>query len=168
MWWTALIPFILQAIVIFCDEGFFHIKRGLPKWERLGHPLDTFTVLFCMGYVIWVPFSQETLVAYIICAIFSTLFVTKDEFVHKEHCPAAEQWLHAVLFTLHPLALTSAGFIWPVVQGYEVTPWIAEWLSSPQTLLFFLYGQFGAMSLFLIYQIVFWNILWKNKPVIRQ
>ena len=74
MWWTALIPFVLQAIVIACDEGFFHIKRGLPKWERLGHPLDTLTVLICMGYVIWVPFSPATLIGYILLAVFSNHF----------------------------------------------------------------------------------------------
>ena len=94
--------------------------------------------------------------------------MTKDEFVHKEHCPATEQWLHAILFTLHPITLTCAGFIWTVVQGYAATPWISNWLNNPEALLFFLLGQFGVMTLFLIYQIIFWNVLWKNKPVTKQ
>jgi hypothetical protein len=167
MWWLAVIPFILQALAIFFDEAVFHVKRGLPKWEQLGHPLDTLTVLLCMAFVIWVPFSKAALVVYISLAIFSSLFVTKDEFVHKEHCPASEQWLHAVLFTLHPIALASAGFIWPVFQGYPIEGWISSWLNNPAALRFFLYGQFGAMSLFFFYQIIFWNIVWKNKPAAR-
>jgi hypothetical protein len=163
MWITALLPFILQALAIAFDEGYFHIRRGLPKWERIGHPLDTLTVLLCMAYVIWVPFSTATLIGYIALAAFSTLFVTKDEFVHKEHCPASEQWLHAILFTLHPITLTAAGFIWPVVQAVEVTPWIARWLDNGPQLHLFLWGQFSAMSLFFLYQVIYWNLLWKAK-----
>ncbi len=162
MWYTALIPFVLQALAIFFDEAVFHVRRGLPKWERIGHPLDTLTVLCCMGFVLWVPFSKAMLITYIVLAVFSTLFVTKDEFVHKEVCPASEQWLHAVLFTLHPITLTAAGFMWPVVQGVQVESWIFSWLNNPEALHLFLYGQFAAMSAFLFYQIIFWNVLWKE------
>lgn len=150
------------------DEGYFHMRRGLPKWERIGHPIDTFSVLICMGFVLFVPFSKNALILYIILAAFSSLLVTKDEFVHKDHCPASENWLHAVLFTLHPITLTAAGFMWPVVQSVEVTPWIANWLNSPTQLLLFLQIQFGAMTLFLFYQIIFWSFVWKDKPVLKQ
>ena len=163
MWRLAILPFILQALVIFFDEAFFHVKRGLPRWERIGHPLDTLTVLVCMGFAIWVPFSKTSLILYVALAVFSSLFVTKDEFVHKEHCSASEQWLHAVLFTLHPIALASAGFIWPVAQNVSVEAWICSWLNNPYALRLFLYGQFAAMSLFFLYQIIFWNLIWKHK-----
>ena len=163
MWKTSLLPFIAQALVMFFDEFYFHVRRGLPKWERIGHPLDTLTVLVCMGYVIWVPFSTTTLIVYVLLAAFSSIFVTKDEFVHHEHCPASEQWLHALLFTLHPITLGFAGFIWPVVQGIEVTPWIAQWLDNPPALHNFLLMQFGAMSLFFLYQIVFWNFVYDDQ-----
>lgn len=159
MWWTALIPFAAQAVLILVDEYVFHIRRDLPKWERIGHPLDTLTVLLCMGYVLWVPFSKTALIFYALLAIFSSLFVTKDEFVHKEHCPAAEQWLHAVLFTFHPIVLATAGFIWPVVQGMDVTPWIANWLDNAIALKMFLFGQFAMMSCFFLYQILYWNFI---------
>ena len=168
MWILSLLPFALQAIAMVFDEGYFHIRRGLPKWERIGHPLDTLSVLVCMGYVLFVPFSKTTLVIYCCLAIFSSIFVTKDEFVHKEHCSGAENWLHAILFTLHPIAMISAGFIWPVCQGVEVTSWIARWLSAPEQLSLFLKVQFSTMCLFLVFQIVYWNILWKDKPVLRQ
>lgn len=168
MWILSVLPFALQALAMVFDEGYFHIRRGLPKWERIGHPIDTCSVLACMGFILFVPFSTTALIIYIVLATLSSLLVTKDEFVHKEHCPASENWLHAILFTLHPIALTSAGFIWPVVQGMAVTPWIARWLDNRQALHQFLYIQFGTMILFALYQIVFWNIIWKDKPVLKQ
>lgn len=168
MWILSLIPFALQFLAMAFDEGYFHIRRGLPKWERIGHPIDTLSVLACMGFILFVPFSINTLILYIALASFSSILVTKDEFVHKHHCPASENWLHAILFTLHPITLTCAGFIWPVVQGIEVTPWIARWLDNPVQLSLFLHMQFFATALFMIYQIVFWNVIWKDKPVLKQ
>jgi hypothetical protein len=168
MWVLSLLPFIFQAIVIAIDEGYFHYRRGLPTWERIGHPIDTFSVLLCMGFVLFIPFSSKALSIYIGLSIFSSLLITKDEFIHKHHSPAAENWLHALLFVLHPITLICAGFIWPVVQGVPVAPWIARWLSAKPLLLPFLWGQFGAMALFMIYQIVFWNVIWKNRPVLKQ
>lgn len=163
MWMIATIPFVLQAVVIAIDEWVFHLRRGLPLWERIGHPLDTLSILLCMLYVLFVPFNPFSLKVYIGLAIFSSLFVTKDEFVHKHHCPWSENWLHALLFLLHPITLACAGFIWPVVQGSPVAPWISEWLDDPQSLRQFLVLQAGAMTLFFLYQIVYWNIVWKEK-----
>jgi hypothetical protein len=163
MWIYSLIPFALQTLGMIFDEGYFHHKRGLPKWERIGHPIDTLSVLVCMGFVLLVPFSSKTLFVYILLASFSSLLVTKDEFVHKEHCPAAENWLHACLFTLHPIVLATTGFIWPVVQHVEVAPWIAHWLDEPAYLLTFLQMQFIAMIAFFTYQIVYWNFVWKSE-----
>lgn len=168
MWYLGLIPFGLQALCMVFDEGYFHIRRGLPLWERIGHPLDTLSVLVCMGFVLFVPFSKTALIVYIVLASFSSLLVTKDEFVHKHHCPASENWLHAVLFTLHPITLTCAGFMWPVVQSVEVSSWIAKWLDQPEKLHLFLQMQLGTMFLFFLYQIVFWNFVWKNKPALKQ
>jgi len=165
MWILSLLPFALQAAAIAVDEGYFHIRRGLPRWERIGHPLDTLSVLVCMGYVLFVPFSASALYLYIGLALFSSFLVTKDEFVHKHHCPASENWLHAVLFILHPITLAAAGFIWPVIQGVETASWISDWLNEKEPLHLFLKVQFGLMTLFLLYQIVFWNFLWKDKPV---
>ena len=168
MWILSILPFVLQALVILFDEGYFHIRRGLPKWERIGHPIDTCSVLVCMGFVLFVPFSVKTLALYSLLAAISCILVTKDEFVHKEHCPASEHWLHALLFTLHPLTLISAGFIWPIVQNIEVSPWIITLFDNREALLLFLWGQFAAMGLFLMYQIVFWNFLWKDKPILKR
>ena len=168
MWILAIFPFAIQALGMIFDEGYFHIRRGLPKWERIGHPIDTCSVILCMGFILFVPFSPATLTIYICLAGFSSILVTKDEFVHKEHCPGAENWLHAVLFTLHPITLTCAGFIWPVVQDIEVTPWIARWLDHKEALRTFLHMQFGTLIFFALYQIIYWNLIWREKSVLKQ
>src|SRR5689334_19220146 len=110
MWRLIFIPFVIQGIAIALDEICFHRKRDLPKWERIGHPLDTLSVLACLLFILFVPYSSGgVLKGYIALAIFSCLMVTKDEFVHKHHCPAAEHWLHALLFLNHPALLTALG-----------------------------------------------------------
>ncbi len=161
MWLGSLIPFALQALAIGIDEVFFHRRRGLPRWERIGHPIDTFTVLLCMGYVLFVPYSKQAILPYALLAILSSLMVTKDEFVHKEHCPASEQWLHAILFILHPITLLSAALIWPCAQGIETAAWLSSWIEKRHLLHSFLIGQVFAMFLFMTYQIVYWNFIWK-------
>jgi hypothetical protein len=163
MWILSLIPFILQALAIGIDEAWFHRRRGLPKWERIGHPIDTLTVLLCLGFVLFIPYSKQAILPYSLLAIFSCFIVTKDEFVHKEHCPASENWLHAVLFLLHPVTLASAAIIWPVSQGIETAAWLSPWLAKRDPLKLFLEMQFAAMTLFMIYQIVYWNFIWRPR-----
>src|SRR3569832_756358 len=114
------VPFIVQTIVIILDEYLFHIKRGLPKWERIGHPIDTLSVIACFAFVLFIPYEPGYIKYYVITAILSCLMVTKDEFVHKHHCPAAEHWLHSILFVNQSVLLTTMGLMWPKVQGNEV------------------------------------------------
>jgi hypothetical protein len=161
MWSLSLLPFFLQMVAIGIDEIYFHLKRGLPKWERIGHPIDTLTVLLCMGYVLFIPYSKGALLPYVLLSIFSSLMVTKDEFVHKEHCPASENWLHAILFLLHPVTLVSAALIWPISQGIEGLASLSSWATHREELKLFLGVQFAAMTLFMTYQIVYWNFIWK-------
>jgi hypothetical protein len=162
MWLACLLPFLLQAAAIGVDEIVFHRKRGLPRWERIGHPLDTLTVVFCMGYVLFVPYSKSAILPYAVLAIFSCLMVTKDEFVHKEHCPGSEHWLHALLFLLHPVVLASAGLIWPASQEIETIPYLASLIDHADALRVSLSVQFAAMLLFMSYQILYWNFIWKK------
>lgn len=70
MWILSILPFALQALTISIDEFWFHRRRGLPIWERIGHPMDTFTILICMGYVLFVPFSKGALLPYCLLAVF--------------------------------------------------------------------------------------------------
>lgn len=160
-----LVPFILQAIVIGIDEGYFHIKRGLPKWERIGHPVDTLSLLGCLCYALMVPPSPIAIKGFIALAIFSCLLVTKDEFVHKHHCPASEQWLHALLFINHPILLTSLGLLWPFVHAQEGISSLAIWHEAVGFLKGFLYVQIALTSLFMLYQIIYWNFLCKEQKI---
>lgn len=141
------IPFFVQAVVILFDEFYFHVKRGLPLWERIGHPLDTLSVVLCVSYVLVFPYSTAALFPYIVLAVISCLLITKDEFVHKEECEAKEQWLHALLFVNHPLVLISMGVLWS--KGEAFRPFLAV--------------QLVFVALFCLYQLVYWNLLWKEK-----
>jgi hypothetical protein len=161
MIFLLLAPFIVQTLVILFDEFYFHVRRGLPKWERLGHPLDTLTVLICFFFILFVPYSSFALKIYIGLAIFSCIFVTKDEFVHKECCPASEQWLHALLFLNHPVVLASGGLIWFALGRAEAPAWLSGLVPYAQMLHTFLWVQSGMITLFFVYQLVYWNLLWK-------
>ncbi len=151
-----LLPFIIQAIVIALDEYIYHIKRGLPKWERIGHPIDTLSVIGCFAFILFVPYESSMIKYYVITAIFSCLLITKDEFVHKHHCPAGEQWLHAVLFVNHSILLAVMGLMWPKIHGQE----IFDWLPSVEILVPFLWSQGIFASLFFLYQVIYWNFIY--------
>lgn len=141
---TALlvIPLALQALAMLVDEGYFHRRRGLPRWERIGHPLDTLTIAACLAWLVGVdPTAAYAVPGYLALAVISTLFVTKDEPVHARLCGAAEHWLHAVLFVLHPIVLGACAVLW---QRGET------WLLA---------GQLAATCAFLAYQVVYWNVL---------
>jgi 2-polyprenyl-6-hydroxyphenyl methylase/3-demethylubiquinone-9 3-methyltransferase len=132
----------LQALAMIVDEAHFHRRRGLPRWERIGHPLDTFTIVLCLLWLL----AGGGISIYIALAIASTLFVTKDEWVHAEQCSPGEHWLHAVLFALHPIVLTAFAYL--------------AWRG--QTAL--LTGQLAITTAFMIYQLVYWNVLRDRKP----
>jgi hypothetical protein len=148
MKWSLLfyIPFIVQALVIGYDEFYFHIKRGLPRWERIGHPLDTLSIVLCLSFVVIFPYTPSLILPFIVLGTLSCLLVTKDEFVHKKHCDAKEQWLHALLFLNHPLVLISMGLLW-----------------KQNTFVPFLTLQLIFASLFCLYQLIYWNLVWKEK-----
>lgn len=163
MVWLIIIPFIIQALVIGFDEYYFHIKRGLPKWERIGHPIDTLSLIACLIFILFVPFSDGAFKVYLSLAIFSCLMVTKDEWIHKHHCPPAEHWVHAILFINHPIILAGAGLIWWVTTGTETPSWTASLLAETPLLHTMLIGQTGAVILFFLYQVIYWNFIWKDK-----
>lgn len=98
----------LQGGILLADEIVFHRRRGLPLWERWGHPLDTLVFTAALA-VLWVWGPGPLSVSF---AVVSCLVVTKDEWVHASVCGPGEQWLHAVLFLLHPVVLALAHFSW--------------------------------------------------------
>src|SRR5205085_12496563 len=78
---------------------------------------------------------------YGVMAAVSTLFVTKDEPVHARLCGPLEQWLHAVLFVLHPIVLAAFALLW--------------WTGHPGVLAV----PLAVVIAFGAYQLVYWNVV---------
>jgi hypothetical protein len=141
-----LLPAVLQMLAMSVDEFVFHRKRGLPRWERLGHPLDTLTTALCYAWLVLTPPGHShALGVYVALCAFSCLFITKDEFVHAQLCEPFETWLHAVLFVLHPIVFLGFGVIWR--SGTDL--WLIE-LELALTLAL------------LAHQLVYWSSLWSR------
>jgi hypothetical protein len=143
------------------DEVYFHRKRRLDAWERIGHPLDTLTVLVCIAYVALAAPSPGHVAGYAALAAFSCLFITKDEGVHARRCTPGEHWLHAVLFLVHPLSLASLALLWPslhppVAGPLSSVPFIASGARIVT-------AQFVLTAAFCVYQIVYWNVRWTKR-----
>lgn len=151
-----LVPFALQVICMGVDELYFHRQRSLPRWERWGHPLDTLTAFLCLLWILFFPPTPQSIALYAALVLFSSLFITKDEWVHHHHCPAGEHWLHAVLFVLHPVVLIGVGLLWPAVHS-QTSPWL-RFNGFEAT---FLLGNTVLVGLFGLYQLVYWNFVWK-------
>lgn len=138
-----LLPFIMQGACMGIDE-IYHAKRGLPAWERVGHPLDTLTVLAVYLFAALSEFNSQNQNIYLGLAIFSCVFITKDEWVHAKLCTGPEQWLHALLFILHPLTFLAVHFLW---EGGETAT---------------LFVLCALTILFMTYQILRWSLPWKH------
>lgn len=138
------LPFLIQSILMGYDEVLHH-KRGLGIWERLGHPLDSLTVFVPLSMIAMNDYNESRLTMYSILAVFSCLFITKDEFVHHRECSSVETWIHSVLFVLHPMIFLSSGILWK---------------NDPNN--FFLTLQPALVGIFMIYQILRWSFLWKE------
>ncbi|MEO5970739.1 MAG: hypothetical protein ABIQ95_12505 [Bdellovibrionia bacterium] len=149
-----LFPYLLQMLVMTIDEFYFHRKRGLPLWEAYGHPLDTLSVLLCYGFVSISSPSPLNTIIYSVLLSISCLLITKDEWVHQKLCSGMEQWLHSILFVLHPITLGLAGWGW--VQG-GIHSFYGEFTSWTPSLLNFIKFQMFMILLFMIYQFFYWR-----------
>jgi len=143
-----LVPLALQAVLMFFDEMVFHRRRGLPRWERIGHPLDTLTVALCYAWGVFRdPSSPHALPVFIALAALSCIFVTKDELVHSQLCSPSENWLHAMLFVVHPIVLGCFAIMWREHQ-------------HPRLLQLQLVATVGLA----VFQMLFWSPLWNRTP----
>jgi hypothetical protein len=163
-----LLPFAFQIICMAVDEFYFHRQRTLPRWERIGHPLDTLTVLLCWSVVWFVPPTAISISLYAGLGTFSCLFVTKDEWVHKEYCRAGEQWLHALLFILHPLLMVSAGLLWPALGTENAAALSFGRIRYEGFERSFFAVNIALTLLFGLYQLVYWNFIWKARSSITK
>jgi hypothetical protein len=130
---------VLQGLLMFFDEFYFHHKRGLHRWESIGHPVDTFFFLLCFLFTLIYPFTSDNLITFVILSIISTLIITKDEWVHAKEADGLEHWLHSLLFIVHPISLTLLYFAWR------------------QSLQLLIVVQSIIVFTFFIYQIFYWN-----------
>lgn len=137
------VPFLIQGFIMGVDEV-LHLRRKLPRWERIGHPLDTLTVVTPYIFVLMTSYTETMAKFYIGLCLFSCLFVTKDEFIHAKSCSPFEQWLHSLLFILHPMTFLCAGMIWK---------------DDPKDN--FLIMQASLIVVFFIYQTLRWNFSWE-------
>ncbi len=147
-----LVPAALQMLAMFFDELVFHRARGLPRWERVGHPLDTLTAAACYAWLLRSPpEAPHALAVYVALCAFSCLFITKDEFVHARLCAPTEAWLHGVLFVLHPIVFLAFGVIWRL----KLAPWLIA-------------VELGLTLALLLQQVVYWRYFGREPIVARK
>lgn len=141
---VELTPFVVQGLVMTVDEFYCHRRRVLRRWERVGHPIDTLVFALCLAFLVFVAPSSAALWGYAGLSVFSCLMISKDEWQHQELCSGFENWLHALLFILHPVVLIWAGYLW-FFGG-------ADWV---------LRASLGLTLGFFVYQTLYWNV-WRR------
>jgi hypothetical protein len=159
--WLWSLPFAAQGLLMAADELWFHRRRGLPRWERIGHPLDTLSVLACLACAaLWAP-SRSAVWGYGALALLSCALITKDESVHAERCAPAEHWLHAALFVLHPLVLGVVALLWCARAQQPLAAAVGEWtgvaLPSSRWAARGIAAQASLVACFALYQTLYWN-----------
>ena len=163
MKWLILAPFLLQSALMFVDEFIFHRSRGLSTWERVGHPIDTLSVLaiYLLAYTI-----DPSPTGFAIgggLTVFSMILVTKDEAYHQRECSVAEQRCHGLLFGLHPLHFITVLCLWPLLRSDHLVGALAplENLRGVESALpIMLALTAGAF----FHQVFYWNVLMREKP----
>ncbi len=138
-----VIPFVIQGLIMSVDEFYCHRRREMRRWERLGHPFDTLVFIFALLWLLWVEGSW-TGPGFAALALTSSLVISKDEWEHRELCTGFENWLHSLLFMLHPTVL-----IW--------SAWL--WSSQNENFTIVVGGAAVLSGIFFIYQLVYWNLI---------
>ena len=111
-------PFVvLQAALMIVDERVFHRARSLGEWESWGHVADSAVFAAALAPAALLAPAHGPAMLYAAGAVASTLLVTKDEWIHAGECGGAEQWLHSLLFVLHPCVFLSVAALWSRGEG---------------------------------------------------
>ena len=164
--WALSAPLAMQASATMFDEWHFHRRRGLGRWERIGHPLDTLSVLACLGCALFVAPGPRAMVAYGVLAALSCVFITKDEFVHAARCSPGEHWVHALLFVAHPISLAVVALLWPALHAPPSA--LPQWLAALSPAAPLVIGQFALVAAFFVYQVLYWNLAWPRRTAIAR
>ncbi len=134
---SAVMAFFAQSGLITLDEWACHRRRLLPRWELIGHPVDTFClILFFTALTILPSASAPARAVVLILGGLSCLITTKDEWVHKDLSTGFENWLHAMLFLIHPVVAGLYFLLW--MQSAPGSATLFH-ISLVMTVLFFIY-----------------------------
>ena len=106
-----------QAALMLVDERVFHRLRRLGARESWGHVADSLLFTAALAPAALLPPTRGAAVLYAGLALVSTILVTKDEWIHTRECKAAENWVHSLLFCLHPCVLIAVGALWTRGEG---------------------------------------------------
>lgn len=158
-----IVPLLIQYLAMAADEFYFHQRRSLQRWERLGHPVDTLSVMAAYFSIAWTPFSTNQLILFVVLAFVSCLLITKDEWVHQVQCTPGEHWLHSVLFVMHPLVLVNAGLCWYLISTPDSDIWAHASFANVNILTLYLKTQLLAVCTVFIFQTIYWNYPWKKQ-----
>ncbi|RYZ49427.1 MAG: hypothetical protein EOP07_24485 [Proteobacteria bacterium] len=109
----------MQAVLMFVDEGVFHRRRGLERFERWGHVVDTLLFGAALSVAAFFEPTRFAIIAYSVLGFLSCIVITKDEWIHAKSCEPIEQWCHALLFVLHGALVIVFGMLW----NLEPTAW---------------------------------------------
>lgn len=161
MMFPALVVFGFYSFLMFFDEFRFHRKRGLSRRERIGRPLDTFTLAAISGWALLFPFAGVGRLGFYLFALTGIVSLFKDEEVHSRVCDGGEQLVHSLRYFMHPIMLATFVASWMFIDGASffmnmVMPFQTTHLRPVCT------AYFVAMSGLCIYQTVYWNLVWKE------
>jgi hypothetical protein len=127
-----------QGMLLMYDDIVLHQRRGLPRWERIGHPIDAFFFSLPIGIAAWKG-SETSPAVYGGLSLLSCMIILKDEWIHVGRIKALEATIHAALFVIHPVTLYAA---WELAKTGQTIGLLLAWVAL--------------MSVF-AFQIIHWN-----------
>jgi hypothetical protein len=77
------VAFVLQGTALAIDEFYFHHARGLGRWERIGHPIDTLFYCLALATVVLSPPTMINFMIFVGLSAISCLLITKDGFIRS-------------------------------------------------------------------------------------
>ncbi|RHX93798.1 hypothetical protein DLM76_12420 [Leptospira yasudae] len=163
--YTFAFPFFFGLVLAAIDEFYFHWKRGLPTWERIGHSIDIVFTIIPYSILIFFEYDQTNLLVYVIFALISCMTVVKDVWVHNRECEASEEFIHGLMSMLHPILLLIPALLWPSFHGGQSS----ILLSKDATMFkFFFTAIYIGSFVWLAYNFIFWNMIDKGRRISKK
>jgi hypothetical protein len=122
----------IQGMLLVYDELVLHRQRGLPRWERMGHPVDAFCFSLPIGFAACRG-AETSPNVYFGLSLLSSLVILKDEWVHVGRIGGLEATVHAALFVIHPVTLMTA---WELAKTGQTFGLLLAWVALLGVVLF--------------------------------